>query len=233
LIWITAITFSFLSPVMGLAASEIDPPPSSIEADEAGGLTLAANNRAGRRPQKSRKNPRSGSEIVDQGDPAYSRSTASLSSKTIVRGSLGLFLNDQSAIIFGGSFNSPMSKSVVLDGGGDYVSYGNEYVSVSLMRAGAGAAYVISGGPDSAFRIGGRAGLARVAVTVQLPSLFDEESTTYSDSEISFFGEARLAYEKALGAMTLSGEVQIPLIFGNKANGVDSIAIYGGLGFVL
>jgi len=213
--------------------------PLNVLAAERGGLVsdnhggeifLVAGSRKSRPPTKRRKPSNSQVETIAAGDGSHS---PGLASKTIVRGSLGLFLGTNSTLIFGGGVNFPLAKSVVFDGGGDYVSFGGEYLSISLMRFTGGAAYVFDLSPDFVFRAGGRAGLARTAITSRFPSIFGEESSAYSASKISFYAEGRIALEKALDALTISGEVQIPVILGDGVADTSSLSIYGGLGFIL
>ena len=220
---------SLLFPVTGSAASD----KPLTENDNFEKINLVENSSRADLPRKRRKPSRSRLNGSDAGNASDSTGPSGLASKTVVRGSLGLFLNSSSSLVFGAGVNFPLAKSVVFDGGGDYVSFGNDVISISLMRITGGAAYVISPGPDTVFRVGGRAGLARIAVSAQVPGFYGEADTNYSNSEMSFYAEGRLAVEKAIGKITISGELQIPLILGTSTTGANSLAIYGGLGFVL
>ena len=227
-----AMATAFLSlvfPVTGSAA----PDKPLTENDNYQKINLVENSSRADLPRKRKKPSRSRLNAYEAGDASDSTGPSGLASKTVLRGSLGLFLNSSSTLIFGAGVNFPLAKSVVFDGGGDYVSFGSTFISISLMRFTGGAAYVISPSPDTAFRVGGRAGLARIALSGQVPAYFGEESSNYSNSEMSFYAEGRLAVEKAIGKITISGELQIPLILGTSTTGANSLAIYGGLGFVL
>lgn len=229
---VLAMATAFLSlvfPVTGSAA----PDKPLTENDNYQKINLVENSSRADLPRKRKKPSRSRLNAYDAGDASDSTGPSGLASKTVLRGSLGLFLSSSSSLIFGAGVNFPLAKSVVFDGGGDYVSYGNSLLSISLMRVTGGAAYVISPSPDTAFRVGGRAGLARIAVSAQVPDFYGAEGTNYSNSEMSFYAEGRLAVEKAIGKITISGEMQIPIIFGNNTPDANSLAIYGGLGFVL
>jgi hypothetical protein len=227
-----AMATAFLSlvfPVTGSAASD----KPLTENDNFEKINLVENRSRADLPRKRRKPSRSRLNASDAGDVSDSTGASGLASKTVVRGSLGLFLSSSSSLVFGAGVNFPLAKSVVFDGGGDYVSFGSTFISISLMRFTGGAAYVISTSPDTVFRVGGRAGLARIALSGQLPGFYGEADTNYSNSEMSFYAEGRLAVEKAIGKITISGELQLPLILGTSTTGANSLAIYGGLGFVL
>lgn len=206
-----AMATAFLSlvfPVTGSAASD----KPLTENDNFEKINLVENSSRADLPRKRKKPSRSRLNAYDAGDASDSTGPSGLASKTVLRGSLGLFLNSSSSLVFGTGVNFPLAKSVVFDGGGDYVSFGDEVISISLMRFTGGAAYVISTSPDTVFRVGGRAGLARTAISFHAPAFLGEEDTNYSNSDMSFYAEGRLAVEKAIGKITISGELQIPLI---------------------
>lgn len=229
---VLAMATAFLSlvfPVTGSAASD----KPLTENDNFEKINLVENSSRADFPRKRKKPSRSRLNASDAGDVSDSTGPSGLASKTVLRGSLGLFLNSSSSLVFGAGVNFPLAKSVVFDGGGDYVSFGSTFISISLMRFTGGAAYVISTSPDTLFRVGGRAGLARIALSGQVPGFYGEADTNFSNSEMSFYAEGRLAVEKAIGKTTISGELQIPLILGTSTTGATSLAIYGGLGFVL
>lgn len=221
--------FLLISPVVGSAASD----KRRTENDKSAKINLVKNTSMAGIPRKRKKPSRSRHEVPDIGDASVSTGSSGLVSKTALRGSLGLFLNSSSSLIFGASVNFPLARSVVFDGGGDYVSFGSSFYSASLMRITGGAAYVVSMSPDTVFRVGGRVGLARTAVSARVPSYYGEENSDYSYSEMSFYAEGRLAVEKAIGKINISGELQIPVIFGDNTPDANSLAIYGGLGFAL
>lgn len=156
-----------------------------------------------------------------------SRATDSLASKTSVRGVLGIMPQQPfggSIIVFGAGVTMPYSKTVVLDHGGDYFKFGSEAASVSLLRIGGGAAYIVSQSADSLFRVGGRAGLAMWTFA----SEFTEEST----SKTGIGGELRVTYETRLGGLLLGGEIQLPIILPGGSTS-DLLAVYGTLGMAL
>lgn len=156
-----------------------------------------------------------------------SRATDSLASKTSVRGVLGIMPQLKiSTMVFGGGITMPYSKSIVLDGGVDYFKAGNEFVSVSLLRIGGGAAYIVSQSADSLFRVGGRAGLGIASLSV---TFFDE---TISDSKTGICAELRATYETKLGGLLLGGELQLPIILA-QGSASELLAIYGTLGMAL
>jgi hypothetical protein len=156
-----------------------------------------------------------------------SRATGSLASKTSVRGVLGIMPQQpfgESTILFGAGVTMPYSKTVVLDHGGDYFKLGDELLSVSLLRIGGGAAYIVSQSADSLFRVGGRIGLAVWTIA----SEFIEESS----KKTGIGGELRVTYETKLGGLLLGGEIQLPIILPGGSTS-DLLAIYGTFGMAL
>jgi len=183
-----------------------------------------------RKKKKKEAPPPEDSPESTQKEP--SESPTGLASQRTVRGLLGFYMGKNSAIIFGAGATLPHSKTIALDGGFDYVKFGNEVASVSLMRFAGGAAYILPTGPESTLRLGGRVGIARVSFSYSIPPLFEGDSATSgSESSSSLYGEGRAAYEMKMGGLILGGEVQLPLFMGDKSiSGTDSIAIYGSLG---
>ena len=187
--------------------------------------------KSSRKPKKKRKKELLASE--SEKPEKTSLATDALANLRTFRGLIGIFMGDKSVLVFGAGATLPYSKTIALDGGFDYLKDGNEYASVSVIRFAAGAGYILPSGPDSTYRLGGRAGIMNFKYSYSIPPIFeDDEGISGSESNSALYVEGRLAYEVKMGGGLIAGaELQAPLYIGNKsASSIDSMAIYGSLG---
>lgn len=156
-----------------------------------------------------------------------------MASKRTARGLLGIFLNDDSALITGASTTIPLSEKIAFDGGIDYVKWGGELFSATFFRMAGGAGYAAYAGSESVIRLGGRVGVGRVSTSVTIPPLFGVgNGYKSSDTKSGLYAELRAAFEKNVSGLTLGGEIQVPVYFSESVSDSTSISAYGTLGFV-
>jgi hypothetical protein len=163
-------------------------------------------------------------------EPVSSSASNGVESKKIVRGLLGLYIQDGSNLIFGVDGTYPSTSTIAWEGGLDYLKFGNEIFSVSLMHFAGGAMYVMPINPTTVVRFGGRAGIARVTVST---TLFSDEEGSTSASSSTFFGEARAAVETEFNGMMAGAVVKLPIFYGSNTAGTRSISLLGTFGLAL
>lgn len=155
------------------------------------------------------------------------------SSRRTARGLIGVFLNDQSAIIAGAATTLPISEKVAFDGGVDYVKWGRQLFTATFTRLTAGAGYSVFSSAISVIRLGGRVGMGRITTTLDVPPLFGiGKGYTSTTKKSGLYAESRATFEKNFDGLTLGGEVQIPVYFSEKVSDSTSISAYASLGVV-